>query len=593
MRESLTSPDIHSWLVANSSYITGSFVKKVVLEKSMVLRLHSREHGNRDLYLTPPGFIYFGEKRDLEVKGASKYLMEMLENLKVESISQPGFDRIVRLDFYGGKSIVFEMFGKGNIILLDSGNIIFATEYREWRGRSITKGAVYRPPPSPVDPRNMDIETFSGALRDEHEIVGVLATRFNLSHYSEHICSIAGVDKEKIASGLSDEEMKKLYDSVKNFIESIDGRGYICNGKIMCIRIDGCDEFENINEAIIRFVESMEVEDEGERIEREQRKKMEEYIQQSEIYRKMGEEILSHLELYSDIIEKLRKRESVEGLVAMDGRVARVKLGENSPEVELDITKKASEIAQHYYSEAKKLEEKVEGIKRVIGKIRKVEEKKERKRDRKRFWFEKYRWFISSENSLVLAGRDARTNEEVVKKYLGERDYYVHADIHGAPSVVVKNDGITEKTLVEAGIFGLCYSKAWSAGFMAGDAYWVTYSQVSKMGESGEYVPRGAWVIRGKRNYMRNLRLEIAVGKIKYQDQDLLMAGPVDSLRCRTNSYFVITPGELKKEAIAKRISEAYSWDLDEVVSILPPGPGRIVEEKHEDASKRGSNGEE
>ena len=54
-------------------------------------------------------------------------------------------------------------------------------------------------------------------------------------------------------------------------------------------------------------------------------------------------------------------------------------------------------------------------------------------------WFEKFNWFISSENYLVLAGRDGQQNEMLVRRYLRAGDVYVHADIHGASSIIVKN----------------------------------------------------------------------------------------------------------------------------------------------------------
>ncbi|GFN73720.1 nuclear export mediator factor nemf-like, partial [Plakobranchus ocellatus] len=53
---------------------------------------------------------------------------------------------------------------------------------------------------------------------------------------------------------------------------------------------------------------------------------------------------------------------------------------------------------------------------------------------RKTYWFEKFLWFISSENYLVIGGRDQQQNEMVVKKYLHAGDLYVHADLHGASS---------------------------------------------------------------------------------------------------------------------------------------------------------------
>lgn len=58
---------------------------------------------------------------------------------------------------------------------------------------------------------------------------------------------------------------------------------------------------------------------------------------------------------------------------------------------------------------------------------------------RKVHWFEKFFWFVSSENYLVIGGRDQQQNELLVKKHLKEGDVYVHADLHGATSVVINN----------------------------------------------------------------------------------------------------------------------------------------------------------
>ena len=58
---------------------------------------------------------------------------------------------------------------------------------------------------------------------------------------------------------------------------------------------------------------------------------------------------------------------------------------------------------------------------------------------RKIHWFEKFFWFISSENYLVLAGHDQQQNEVIVKRHLKPTDVYIHADLHGASSVIIKN----------------------------------------------------------------------------------------------------------------------------------------------------------
>lgn len=60
----------------------------------------------------------------------------------------------------------------------------------------------------------------------------------------------------------------------------------------------------------------------------------------------------------------------------------------------------------------------------------------------------------------VLAGRDGQQNELLVKRHLRPGDVYVHADMHGAASVVIKNPSGRQpppKTLHEAGIMALCY----------------------------------------------------------------------------------------------------------------------------------------
>ncbi|CAN0164879.1 unnamed protein product, partial [Laminaria digitata] len=102
---------------------------------------------------------------------------------------------------------------------------------------------------------------------------------------------------------------------------------------------------------------------------------------------------------------------------------------------------------------------------------------------RKTYWFEKFNWFITSENYLVVSGRDAQQNEVVVKKYLRPGDIYVHADLHGASSCVVRNKdpsgkrAVSPLALEEAGSMTVCRSGAWGAK-MVTSAWWVYADQV-------------------------------------------------------------------------------------------------------------------
>lgn len=119
---------------------------------------------------------------------------------------------------------------------------------------------------------------------------------------------------------------------------------------------------------------------------------------------------------------------------------------------------------------------------------------------RKVFWFEKFYWFISSENYLVIGGRDQQQNELIVKRYLRPNDIYVHADIQGASSIVIRNPftgpatdpqaAIPPKTLLEAGAMAISYSVAWDAKVTT-SAYWVKAEQVSKTAPTGEYLDTG------------------------------------------------------------------------------------------------------
>ncbi|KAL2150346.1 hypothetical protein VTH82DRAFT_8022 [Thermothelomyces myriococcoides] len=136
---------------------------------------------------------------------------------------------------------------------------------------------------------------------------------------------------------------------------------------------------------------------------------------------------------------------------------------------------------------------------------------------RKQLWFEKFIWFISSDGYLVLGGRDAQQNEILYKRYLRKGDVYVHADMHGAPSVIVKNNPktpdapIPPSTLAQAGSLSVCCSSAWDSKAAMG-AYWVNADQVSKSAPAGEYLPVGSFMVRGKRNPLPPALLVLGFG---------------------------------------------------------------------------------
>ncbi|KIY94935.1 hypothetical protein MNEG_13027 [Monoraphidium neglectum] len=124
---------------------------------------------------------------------------------------------------------------------------------------------------------------------------------------------------------------------------------------------------------------------------------------------------------------------------------------------------------------------------------------------RKAAWYERFHWFVSSENYLVISGRDAQQNEMIVKRYFRKGDAYVHAELHGASSTVVRNNDPSKPlpplTLQQAGCACVCRSRAWDQKVVT-SAYWVHHHQVSKAAPTGEYLPTGSFMIRGKKNYL-------------------------------------------------------------------------------------------
>ncbi|NWW91760.1 NEMF factor, partial [Rhynochetos jubatus] len=223
--------------------------------------------------------------------------------------------------------------------------------------------------------------------------------------------------------------------------------------------------------------------------------------------------------------------------------------------VDVDLSLSAYANAKKYYDHkrhaAKKTQKTVEAAEKAFKSaekktkqtLREVQTVTTIQKARKVYWqvqFEKFLWFVSSENYLIIAGRDQQQNELIVKRYLKPGDIYVHADLHGATSCVIKNpsgEPIPPRTLTEAGTMALCYSAAWDARVVT-SAWWVSHNQVSKTAPTGEYLTTGSFMIRGKKNFLPPSYLMMGFSflfkvdescvwrhreerKIKVQDEDL------------------------------------------------------------------------
>ncbi len=249
--------------------------------------------------------------------------------------------------------------------------------------------------------------------------------------------------------------------------------------------------------------------------------------------------------------------------------------------IRINISKTIEQNAASYYEKVKKLKRKLEGAtkaltrsKERLDKLKKkeiqVKEKSKKSKSTKisveRKWYEKFHWFISSTKFLVIGGKDATSNEIVVKKHTEKGDLVFHTDIPGSPFVVIKADGkkIDKETKQEAAQVCASYSRAWKLGLGQTEVYMIKPDQVKK-----EYgLPKGSFMIHGKREYFAP-KLEIAIGITK---ENKIIGGPLSAIKKHSEKYVVVVPGKYKKSDISKKIKKKIGGTLDEISRFLPSG---------------------
>src|SRR3989344_5249827 len=250
-------------------------------------------------------------------------------------------------------------------------------------------------------------------------------------------------------------------------------------------------------------------------------------------------------------------------------------------EIEIDLNKSLEENAGVYFDLSKRAKKKLAGAKTALeeshqklakllkeeDKFLETEKEKEQKKAKKREWYEKFHWFISSEEFLCIGGKDATSNEIIIKKHLEKDDLVFHTDMAGSPFFLIKNGQTAgEKTIEETAQAVAVYSRAWKLGHTTAAVFYVKPEQVTKEAKSGEYVGKGSFMIYGKKNYL-NPKLEYAIGLV---DQEIIGA-PESAVKNKTKNYIMVVPGREKKSSLAKKIKfKLKGGDLDEIIRFLP-----------------------
>jgi len=648
MKQEMSSVDVAALVKELRPRLLDAKIMKIYQHSPDELRigLHIFKEGRTNLVIEAGRRLHLTSHPEEAQKLPQSFPMLLRKHLtggRITEISQYDFDRIIELHIQRGADttlLLIELFSRGNIVLLDAQKkIILPLKSISFRDRKVVRGEIYELPQAQLSPVTATVDELKDMLAgSDSDIVRTMATRMNMGgQYAEEVCALAGIDKNTPAKQLGD--ASQLHKAMQEFFMPLGAelKPHIVlkDGKpvdVLPFEIShyGKNEkkyFGAFNDALDEYFSA------GAEKKREQIKdikdtknkktglyeyRLEKQIQALNKFRDdegklvhRGELIYGHYQTvdgilnaiktarekgYSwDDIKNILKRSDMpeaKAIKSVNTSKGTINITLDNEEIELDAKLSVTQNSQVYYDRSKKLSSKIKGALDAIEATKKMTGKEEAPKKtgqklpvHKQKWYEQFRWFISSDGFLVIGGRDAESNENIVKKYMEKRDIFFHAHVSGSPAVVVKTEGkeVPETTLAEAAQFTVSYSVIWKSGQASGDAYWVLPEQVSKTPESGEYVAKGAFVIRGQRNFYKDVLLGAALGLILNEDKRLI-GGPASAVRKKAQFVMDVEPGEFEQNDISKKIyrmlvdkfeDKRLIKDIaspDKIAMFLPPG---------------------
>ncbi len=671
MKDSMSNIDIHLILPELREAAEGAFIKNVYQYGDIfVLKLYQPGGGTANLLIHPGRRVHLTEyarKAPRQPPHFCTVLRKYLREKRVLSIKQHDLDRIIIIEIGSEDEtykLVAEMFGTGNMLLLDPKNMIFvAMRYKRMRDRNIIPKAQYLfPPQRGEDLFSIDDDSFEQLLVDSNaNIVRTLASRLNLDSLScEEICALSTVSPKVMVPEIDGQTLSDLKGGFTEFTNKLkagvsqpnvilndepsedeDSSDYVAflPFKFQLYNELPSENFETFSKAIDEFfgVSDSELEDEElqSALTKEQKRLQRIIDKQGEgignlkakadKLRIIGELIYSHFSITQEVLETVTKARADD--IPWDEIIRRIDEGKtmgipsamviekispsqgqiivnlNDSKVTLDIRLTAQDNASRAYDLAKESEAKIKGaniqIERTKAKLEKLEVsmaepeiKRVRVKIRKKRWYEKFRWFTSSEGYLILGGRDIKSNEDIAKRQMSANDIFLHAVIHGAPYIVIKvpDEAPGQQTIEEAGQFAVTFSRAWQDGLSGGDAFWVNPEQVSFSPPSGEHLPTGSVMLYGTKNYIRKVAVELAVGVLLEGEYAITVSGPPSAIEANTDYFVRVIPADGKKGQLVKEIQaklkklvpEEQSHLVSQIpqedfMRALPAGGGKVV----------------
>jgi len=579
-------------LTLRDAYVNNIFS----IGSSQLLRLRKPDGPDMWLVVSPKKGVWISEnveKRGETTEFTSRLRAE-LERAKFAGATQVDLDRVFELSFEkeDNRKLLVELMPPGNIVVTDSdGRIVISLDEVRSKARRVVKGEKYQPPrQSRLSPLEISEEEVKGMLIAEKTVGRAIGKHVALprKYVSESLARLGVMDDSPST------ELMGREGEVVRIISGMVGEARDNPRPCLC-RTEAGDDIFVIPPKGAQVIEVAKTV--SELCDRVLLREAEEPAQTSS-----GKGKRRELEV---TISKLKAESESLLEAATKARVAALGARASSLGDALELLKKSgapsareptssAAVASALFDFAKKLEQKslesLQAAQRLEKKLAKAEPGEAPQSmalpKRRQEWFEKFRWFVTSGGRLALGGRDAQTNTILVKRHLEDGDVVYHADLFGSPFFVLK-DGTQQSELevLELAQATVTFSSGWKTGLGAADAYWVLKDQVSAAAASGEYLAKGSFVIRGKKNFVRHAMLQVAVG---LDESRRVMAGPESAIARACSRYVVLAPHREKSSDTAKKVLKELAPPdagvpaprLDDVLRALPSGGGKIVRTK-------------
>ena len=613
----------------------GYYVSNIwgINRNSILFKLHHPKKPDIMLMVSTTGMWITSKKIDsIEPNKLLRRLRSDLLRSKIEKIEQIGTERIAYLTFSNFDNrfvLIVEFFGEGNLLLCNYNKKILALLHSiDVKHRQLRVGVDYNPPPTDgIDVINFKKDDFKEILSSTTTIGKTIGRGLGLpKKYVEEIIRLSSINRDKPSNQLSNEEIESLYDiintTISNVIEGNHDPTIINDGEIseiFPIRFsddntnakkvssfnDGLDII--FSEQILQKGKSLYSDAAEKKIKElentldEQKKAISTVLEKSKqiadvanLFFTMQSEGKSDIK-DPRIIEVLHDKNSE---MIKEKGVSILKIGDAKIKINPDLP--LPSIASKLFDESKKQKGAIKSIEKLIKKTEDKLEKTIQKGEiargsigfaevRKKSWFERYRWFYTSDGILAVGGRDSSSNSAIIRKYMEKDDKVFHAEIHGSPFFILKdkNETIMPLSIRETSHATVCFSRAWKEGMYGVNCYWVTPEQVKKAAPSGQTMGKGSFIIEGTRNYNKITTLKLGIGILQKEEDYLLVCGPPEPIKKTCVCYVVIEPGSIEIADMGKRIRAnfvrvdekfAKMFLVDDYVRVLPTGGSKITE---------------